>query len=127
MGHAVEPVPDLFSRPDTRRLAHQNQKGGLKRVFGILGMADHASADSPDHRGMTPDQGSKSRLVALANEAVEQLPIRHGIDIAEESDLPQLAHHSLSGTVCHHLLPQWTSSTIYFPNLAFRAVHFHRA
>src|SRR5262249_34890516 len=36
VGHTVQPVPHPLSWLDGSRLAHQNQEGGLKSVFGIV-------------------------------------------------------------------------------------------
>ena len=41
-GDAIEPVAQQLALADVRRLANQNQEGGLESVFGILGMMQRA-------------------------------------------------------------------------------------
>ena len=75
MGHAVQPVADLCSGPDGRRLADEDEESGLERILGVVVIAQNTAADAPDHSGMPAHEHFESRCVLPAEEALQQLPI----------------------------------------------------
>src|SRR5262249_41028747 len=62
----------LAQRP---RLADQQEERRLKGVLcGVL-LGEHPATDAPNQRSMSPQQRSKSSLVALLDEALQQLGV----------------------------------------------------
>ena len=59
-GHAVQPVGDRLFR-HIRRLADEDEEGGLKRILGVMVM-EKAATDAPHHRGVPPHQCGKGIL-----------------------------------------------------------------
>ena len=60
---------------DRRRLADEDEEGGLEGVLGVVVVAEDAAADAPDHRAVPPHQGFQGRWLSAADEALQQLPI----------------------------------------------------
>ena len=60
---------------DRRRLADEDEEGGLEGVLGVVVVAEDTAAHAPDHRAVPPHQGCKSRLVTAAEVVLQQLPI----------------------------------------------------
>ena len=61
---------------DRRRLADEDEEGGLEGVLGVVVVAKDAAAHAPDHRAVPPHEGRKSRLVTAAEVVLQQLPDR---------------------------------------------------
>ena len=77
MGDRAQPAPDRITPGDHRRLARQQQKGGLENLFDIMFIAEHAPA-SPLHPGpVALDQGHESGLLAVADEPLQQGQVAH--------------------------------------------------
>jgi hypothetical protein len=49
----------------------------LKGVFGFVRVAQQAAAGAEDHRRVPPDEEFESGLVPVADEPVEQIPVRY--------------------------------------------------
>ena len=47
----------------------------MKRIFGVVVVAEDAAADAPHHRAMPPHKGGKSRRVTTAGVVLQQLLI----------------------------------------------------
>src|SRR5262245_35510906 len=84
MRHTVEPVGDHLARQDGSSLADEDEKGGLKCVLGVVVVAKETAAYSPDHRCMSPHQRSQCGLLAVAQVALQQLPVRQARPVAQE-------------------------------------------
>ncbi len=78
--HGIQPVGDHLPTGDRRGLAGEHEERGLERVLGIVGVAEDASADTPDHGAVTHDEGLERRLVAVGGEPLEELAIRQPAD-----------------------------------------------
>ncbi len=103
-GHAVQPVGEHLARRHRGGLADEDQKGGLKGVLGVLGVAQPAPAHAPDKGGVTAHQGRKRRPVLLLQEAREQLAIAGSVFLFGEQGqlnvlegcLQVIGHHAVS-------------------------------
>ncbi len=71
--HCEEPVGDHLGAGDRGGLAGEHEESGLKRVLGVVWVAESAPADSPDHRAVTHNEGLERRLVLAGGEASEEL------------------------------------------------------
>src|SRR6516165_7631760 len=104
MGDAVQPVVKRLRVSNAFRLADQDEEGGLKRVFGVVVIAQETAAYAPDHRAVPPHEGRKSRPVSAADVVPQQLRIGRPSPIVERhratEELQNLAH--LAGW---HLIP----------------------
>ncbi len=54
-------------------LLAQNQEGRLEHIFRIVLILEGPKSNAQDHRPMTTNDGCKRRLIALAQETLEQL------------------------------------------------------
>src|SRR5665213_1145257 len=90
VGHAVQPVADLFTRPDCSRFAHKNEERSLKCVLGVLLVAQDAPADGPDHRAVSPDQRFEGGAVAPPDEMGHKLRIRQAGAVMGKHGLAKL-------------------------------------
>ena len=68
-GHVQPPCqrPTAQGAREHGCLAHQGEEGGLGRVLGGMGFAEHALADAEDQRGVALDQGLEGVLRPLRN------------------------------------------------------------
>jgi hypothetical protein len=57
-------------------LAGQDEESGLKRVLGVVPVAQHAPANAQNHRAVSSQQGPKRGLVVLLDKTLEQIPVR---------------------------------------------------
>ena len=48
VGHPVEPMGNPLLVPDRCRLADEHEEGRLKRILGVLRIAEETAADAPD-------------------------------------------------------------------------------
>src|SRR5262249_19073228 len=71
----VQPVAYALARYDGSGLADQDKECSLESVLGVLGMAQHTSANTEHHRPMPSHQRFKRGLVAPGKKAFQQLPI----------------------------------------------------
>src|SRR5262249_58783853 len=60
---------------DQRRLAKEHQEGGLKDVFGVVAVAQHALAKRQDHGAVPPEQALEGRLVLGLDKAIQELRV----------------------------------------------------
>jgi hypothetical protein len=56
-------------------LSGQDEKRGLKRVFGVLGMPEVAPADVKDEPAVAPHQFGKGFLILAVGVALEELSV----------------------------------------------------
>ncbi len=74
-GRAVQIIAEDRPRRQTGGAANEDQKGGLKSVVGVGGVAEHPATDAQHHRAMTPHQDRECRLIAVAHETRQELPV----------------------------------------------------
>jgi len=74
VGDPVQPVPHRLPAGDGRRLADEDDEGGLEGVLGVV-VAQLAAADAPHHRGVPVDEGGQGGLVAPIDVTTEQLAV----------------------------------------------------
>ena len=72
---AVEPVTDLRSGVDRRRLADEDEKRRLERILSVVVVAQDTTADTPNHRAMAAHERFQGRRLSAAHEALQQLGI----------------------------------------------------
>ena len=75
VGDLVKPARHGLAFADRARFAHQDQERGLERVFDILLVVEQSLTQPENHGAMPPHQKFERRLIAAANEPVEQLHI----------------------------------------------------
>src|SRR5579884_2016164 len=90
ISHAIEPVADHFSRRDRRRPANEDEEGSLKRIFGIVMVAEKTAADAPDHPAVPPYQSGGGSFVALFDEAIQQLSVAQPRTVSLQHDLAEM-------------------------------------
>ncbi len=101
--HAVQPAADRLAATDRVGPTCQDQECRLRRVLGIVLVAQHLPADPQDHRPMAIDQrreGRFRRLVPLLCEPFEQLAVGQtaGRTCPEQClDLPVKSHRWIRG------------------------------
>ncbi len=74
-GDAVQPGGQRRGVVQPGSLAGQQEERSLEGVLGVGGARQHAAADAQDHRPVAGDQRREGVLVAVADEAAEQLGI----------------------------------------------------
>jgi hypothetical protein len=71
----VKPTTHRGALADGARIAHESEEGSLECVFDIVLMVQHTLADAPHHGPVPPDEDLKRCLIALADEALEQVGV----------------------------------------------------
>ena len=74
----VEPARERATAPDRPRPLGEGQENRLRCILGIVRVAQNLTAHAVDHRPMTLDQRRESVVVALRDEELQQVAIRHG-------------------------------------------------
>src|SRR5262245_57356702 len=72
IGDSVKPVADGVSTGQRMRLTNQDKERGLKRIFRVVCMSKHATANAEDHRPMPPDQCLEGPVVFLTQKTRKQ-------------------------------------------------------
>src|SRR5262249_2405546 len=78
--------------PQRRRLAHEDEEGGLEGVLGVLCVAQDAAANAQHHRPVPHEQGREGGLVVPRHEALEERRVgqgKGGATVEETADLLQ--------------------------------------
>jgi hypothetical protein len=73
--HAMEPTAERIVDPECPGLAGQEQKGGLKRIVGVIGVSEDAAANGHDHRTMPLYECFESQLIALTGILLQERDI----------------------------------------------------
>jgi hypothetical protein len=90
-GDPMEPRTERVAHPERAGLPHQDQKGGLEGVLGVVVVAEDRAADPPDHRPVPLDQGREGRLGRLAAAGGESL---QQLTVGESSRRPRVEEHA---------------------------------
>jgi hypothetical protein len=69
----MQPTPDGRRLADRRRLANQDEEGGLESVLCVGVIAENAAANIQDHWTVPAEQHSEGRLVSMVTELPEQM------------------------------------------------------
>jgi hypothetical protein len=72
----MQPTGNGWPLANGRRLASQDQKGGLERVLRIRFMAQHVPANIQHKPAMAPHQHSERNLVPVLDKSQHQVTIR---------------------------------------------------
>jgi hypothetical protein len=83
--------------------ADQDEERGLKGVLGVVVVAQDAAADAPDHRTVAAHQGSDRGLVALFEEACQELGVAERGLLLAQHDPAQVANDLADW--CRHRAP----------------------
>ena len=101
----MEPVPDLAAGPDGRRLADEDEEGGLEGVLGVMGVAQDATADAQHHRPMPAHECLERILILPANESFQQLAVGAPVRVCPVEDGPKALDESAQLAFRHDTLP----------------------
>jgi hypothetical protein len=110
MGDSIEPAAERAIEAHRPRLAHQDQKSGLKGVLGLVGVAKYAAADSPYHRAVAIHERLKRQLRgscgvngfdALVREALEELAVGESCRGSLGKDGPKVPQRGGGFSVSH--------------------------
>lgn len=74
-GDPVQPVVQQIPVLNRPRLADQNEKGGLKRILRVVGIAEHTPAHAEHHRPVSAHKGRERTLIAMGHEIIQQLGV----------------------------------------------------
>ena len=72
---AVKPAGNRAGRLNGGGSADQDEKCGLKRVFGVLFVAEDTVADAEDHGTVAAHEDRERPLVALLDEAAQKVAV----------------------------------------------------
>ena len=72
----MQPVAEDGPRSERGGLADQDEERGLEGVLGVGVVAQDAAADAQDHRAVPAHQRGEGRLVAPAEELLQELAVR---------------------------------------------------
>src|SRR5438128_3177960 len=88
IGNSIEPGTKTIRIGNRPSLSHQNQKGGLKRVFRRVNIVQEAPANTHDHGGVPFDQGGEGLFVVPGDKALEKSSVRRLGDVNGRDDSP---------------------------------------
>jgi hypothetical protein len=92
-------------------LLAQDQESRLEHIFGIVLILEGSESDAQDHRPVTSNHGCKRRLIALAQETLEQLLVGLRATFKRAYDLSDAASQTILHPLCHSRvskLEQWS-------------------
>jgi hypothetical protein len=100
----VQPAGKGCLVADRSRFAHENQKGCLKGVFGVVPVAQDPVADRENHRTVALHQQREGSLLAavakaLQQDAVAQVPLALDAKLAQKVAEHLVSHEWAPGTV----------------------------
>ncbi len=72
MGHTIQPAAYGFAFANRLAFADENQKRGLKSIFGIVQVEQHAPAQAPHQRTVSLQQGGEGGLIVAQSEALQK-------------------------------------------------------
>src|SRR5262249_51922659 len=111
--HTVKPAADLL-RPSKRcGFADEDEKGGLKGIFSIGRIMQHAPADAEHHRPMPAHECGERRLIAMEQEPFEKLRIAEAAGIAGQNHAAQLPHEAVALSHRHWANPSGSVDSPY--------------
>jgi hypothetical protein len=97
----VEPTGDGATTADGAGLAHEGEKSGLKRIFGVL-LTWQKPATDVEHQGAVPPQQQlKGGFVPVTDVAFQQFGIAGVAGTGRAGHLPEVANHRAEVPPCH--------------------------
>jgi hypothetical protein len=99
-GHAVQPVGCGFMPAHRSGAARKDQEGGLKNIFDVLLIAEHASTNPGDESGVSSHKFCKGFFVAIASKFRQKFTIRANGQLAAARDSTDMAYQDLQ-LGCH--------------------------
>ena len=103
--HPVEPVAELLPRQDRRRLACQDEEGGLEGVLGVVVIPEDTATDAPDERPVSLDDRLEGRGLTPFHEPIQQLPVREQPDNALVEERSKLSTRRTHADILHQAGP----------------------
>ena len=112
-GNSVQPMPDPFRRAHRTRFPQEHQKRGLKRVIGIVDVAQHPPARAEDHGAMPSNQPLEGGAgITVGQEPPQQFSvadffrqISRGGRLKREDSIPRGRHSRHSQVTPSTFLP----------------------
>ena len=77
----------------------------MKRVLGVLMVAENSLADTPDHRTVASHESFEGPFVVLANVAIEKLDVLKSSERSGDEKGPKLANNALTPVHIHRASP----------------------
>jgi hypothetical protein len=106
VGDAVQPVAHQVAGYDGAGPANQDEESRLKRVFGVVQVAQHAPANAQDHRPVPSDEGREGRFIAAGKESAQQFAVRQSTTIVHQGGAVQVLENPALETCGHAKAPQ---------------------
>ncbi len=111
-GHPVQPAREGITLPDRSGRPGQDKERGLKRVLGIVMIAQDGMTDSLDHRPVPFHQRRERQLVTPGDEHLKQVPVAHSGDRPGLEEEAQLAPRRGAIDIVHGLISRTPSFPI---------------
>jgi hypothetical protein len=93
VGHPVQPVPDQRPRRYGRRLADEDEEGGLEGILGVV-VVQEAATHAPHHRAVPPDEGGEGRVVVTVDERAEQFGVGRTAPVRQQHRPTKVLDHA---------------------------------
>jgi hypothetical protein len=84
VGHSVEPIANPFPSLQREGLPHQDEKGFLESVVGIVRVSQNTAANAQHHRPVPPHQRFESGLFPPSEEVLQEFSVRHASCVLQE-------------------------------------------
>ena len=94
---------------------NQNEKRRLKRVLGVVPIAEDAPADTQDHRPMALDERGKCELgdrILAPDKQTQKLPVRQSLERSGREQRLDLLQECTGTTSGHLFFPRVSCHTI---------------
>jgi hypothetical protein len=96
-------------------LLAQNQEGCLENIFRIVLILEGSKSDAQDHRPVTANDGCKRRLIAPAQETLEQLLVGLCAKFKGACDLSYVANQTILQPFFHSRVSKLEQGSYRFP------------
>jgi hypothetical protein len=113
VGDLMQPVRHHFPGQDGRRLAGEDEESGLERILGVV-MREESATDPPHHRAMALDKAGEGSVVAVLDEAPQELPIGHPGPVLQKHRLAKVLNDQARQLRRHVVSQQVSAASIYY-------------
>jgi hypothetical protein len=103
IGDSIEPGTKAIRICNRPSLSHQNEKGGLKRVFGRVNIFQDAEANAHDHGGVPLYQSGERFFVVTGDISLQKSSIRRLGDVNGRDDSPKMIKNRAPTFEIHEL------------------------
>jgi hypothetical protein len=93
VSYAVEPITNRLLLLEGSSLAHKDKECGLKGVFGIVVIREDTTANTPHHRAVSFNEGSKSHFIPMFDETMKQLSVGESSPIVQKHGPAKLLNY----------------------------------